>query len=69
MRIPGQEQREFYMNAAADERLTSRQLDHQIATFYRERLLSSQGEKRELIRSEIQPTLRAIADARAERDE
>ena len=69
MRIPDQEQREFYMNAAADERWTSRQLDHQIATFYRERLLSSQGEKRELIRSEIQPTLRAIADARAERDE
>ena len=44
MRIPDQEQREFYMNAAADERWTSRQLDHQIATFYRERLLSSQGE-------------------------
>ena len=50
MRIPNQEQREFYMNAAADEHWTSRQLDHQIATFYRERLLSSQGEKRELIR-------------------
>ncbi|MDM8300267.1 DUF1016 N-terminal domain-containing protein [Collinsella tanakaei] len=45
MRIPNQEQREFYMNAAADEHRTSRQLDHQIATFYRERLLSSQGVK------------------------
>ena len=44
MRIPDQGQREFYMNAAADERWTSRQLDHQIATLYRERLLSSQGE-------------------------
>ena len=42
------------MHAAAEERWTVRQLDHQIATFYRERLLSSQGEKRELIRSEIQ---------------
>ena len=54
MRIPNQEQREFYMSAAAEEHWTVRQLDHQIATFYRERLLSSQGEKRELIRSEIQ---------------
>lgn len=54
MRISNQEQREFYMNAAADEHWTSRQLDHQIATFYRERLLSSKGEKRELVRTEIQ---------------
>ena len=54
MRIPNQEQREFYMKAAVEEHWTVRQLDHQIATFYRERLLSSQGEKRELIRSEIQ---------------
>ena len=56
MRIPNQEQREFYMNAAADEHWTSRQLEHQIATFYCDRLLSSQGEKRELIRAEIQRT-------------
>ena len=43
-RIPDREQREFYMRAAAEEHWTVRQLDHQIATFYRERLLSSQGE-------------------------
>ena len=61
MRIPNKEQREFYMNAAADEHWTSRQLDHQIATFYRERLLSSQGEKRELIRSEVRRSEPATA--------
>ena len=62
MRIPNQKQREFYMNAAADEHWTSRQLDHQIATFYREPLLSSQGEKHELIRTEIQRSEPAAAD-------
>ena len=63
MRIPDQEQREFYMNAAADERWTSRQLDHQIATFYRERLLSSQGEKRELIRSDTTSSSSAMCSS------
>lgn len=56
MRIPDREQREFYMNAAAEERWTVRQLDHQIATFYRERLLSTKSEKRDAIRAEIQRT-------------
>lgn len=56
MRIPDREQREFYMNAAAEERWTVRQLDHQIATFYRERLLSTRSEKRDAIRAEIQRT-------------
>ena len=44
------------MNAAAEERWTVRQLDHQIATFYRERLLSTKSEKRDAIRAEIQRT-------------
>lgn len=56
MRIPDKEQREFYMNAAAEEHWTVRQLDHQIATFYRERLLATKSEKRDAVRAEIQRT-------------
>lgn len=64
MRLPNEEQRIFYMNAAADDHWTSRQLDHQIATFYQERLLATQEDKRDKIRSEIQKSEpRTAADA------
>lgn len=61
MRIPDAEQREFYMNAAAVERWTVRQLDHQIATFYRERLIATREECREAIRGEIRRSEPATA--------
>lgn len=61
MRIPDAEQREFYMNAAAVERWTVRQLDHQIATFYRERLIATREEGREAIRGEIRRSEPATA--------
>lgn len=54
MRISDQGQRSFYMDIAAEEHWTVRQLDHQIATCYRERVMAAQGEKRETIRAEIQ---------------
>ena len=54
MRIPDQKHRDFYMRAAARDGWTARQLDHQIATFYYERLLKTDESKRETIRHEIQ---------------
>lgn len=61
MRIPSEEQRLFYMNEAAENRWTSRQLDHQIATFYYERLLAVQEDKRDAIRAEIRNSEPATA--------
>lgn len=54
MRIPDKRRREFYMHAAAQDGWTVRQLGHQIATFYYERLLKTSEDKRANIQSEIQ---------------
>lgn len=63
MRIPDAKRREFYMHAAAQDGWTVRQLDHQIATFYYERLLKTSVEKLSRIRGEIQSSeLKTLAD-------
>lgn len=43
MRLPTEKQRLFYMNEAADEQWSSRQLERQINTSYYERLLASRS--------------------------
>lgn len=61
MRIPDQQRREFYMHAAAEDGWSVRQLDHQIATFYYERLLKTDESKRDAIQGEIQSSEPATA--------
>lgn len=61
MRIPDQKQREFYMHAAAQDGWTVRQLDHQVATLYYERLLKTEKSGEDAIRTEIQSSEPATA--------
>lgn len=53
MKLKSVEQREFYMNEAADENWSSRQLSRQINSHYYERLLASSEGHREEVRREI----------------
>ncbi len=46
MRLPTEKQRAFYMNEAADEQWSSRQLERQISTSYYERLLASRHDEK-----------------------
>lgn len=53
MRVEEPKRREFYLNESANEGWTSRQLERQINSFYFERLLATQKEKRPEIAGEI----------------
>ncbi len=57
MRVPSAERREWYMNEAASEGWSSRQLDRQINTAFYDRLLATQKmEQREELKAEIWTT-------------
>ncbi|MBO4330144.1 MAG: DUF1016 family protein [Rhodocyclaceae bacterium] len=57
MRVPCAERREWYMNEAADEGWSSRQLDRQINTSFYDRLLATrQAAQREELKAEIRET-------------
>lgn len=63
MRVPDAERRNWYMNEAADEGWSSRQLDRQINTAFYDRLLATQkAEQREELKAEIQ-TSRPVTKA------
>lgn len=54
MRIEDEERRDFYLKECAECNWSVRQLERQINSFYYERLLATQSEQRDLIKSEIQ---------------
>lgn len=56
MRVPDEKRRMFYMNEAATERWSSRQLERQISTSYYERPLMSQDSGRKRVQQEIHTT-------------
>ena len=56
MRIDDNSRREFYLKECAECNWSSRQLERQITAFYYERLLATQKDSRESIKSEIQKT-------------
>ncbi len=53
MRVEESKRREFYLTESADSGWTSRQLERQINSFYYERLLATQKEKRPEIAGEV----------------
>ena len=62
MRLPDEKRRVFYMNEAANEGWSSRQLERQICSSYYERLLASQAEQETAPRGKIsrsEPTTKA----------
>lgn len=56
MRIEDEERRDFYLKECAECNWSVRQLERQINSFYYERLLATQSEQHDLIKSEIQNT-------------
>ena len=56
MKIDNAPRREFYLKECAESNWSSRQLERQITTFYYERLLATQKEDKELVKSEIHKT-------------
>ncbi len=56
MRIEDEERRDFYLKECAECNWSVRQLERQINSFYYERLLTTQSEQHDLIKSEIQNT-------------
>jgi len=56
MRIDNEPRREFYLKECAESNWSSRQLERQITSFYYERLLATQKEDRDSVKSEIHKT-------------
>ena len=56
MRIDDDDRRNFYLTECAETNWSVRQLERQINSFYYERLLATQKDKRDSIRGEIQTT-------------
>ena len=54
MRVEESSHRDFYLKESADSGWTSRQLERQINSFYYERLLATQKNKRDSVKNEIQ---------------
>ena len=54
MRVSNQERRDYYLNEAANENWSSRQLERQINSFYYNRLLATHDEYKESVKQEIQ---------------
>ena len=59
MRIPDPDARAWYINEYADSRWSTRQLERQINTMFRERLLASKD--KEAVTQEIQKSARLVA--------